>query len=169
MTLNEIKQEKLGTYAAVRFSKSTIDRLTQFCVDNGVKNALKPSKLHTTLLYSRKHLPDYEALGDLDSPWIGSPKEFVVWDTRSEDDAPPTRCLILKFECKQLEDRHEFLMKEHGATYDFDTYHPHISLSYDIGNDEIDSLTGKINDIGDIEIVHEYTENLILGWDKKVD
>jgi hypothetical protein len=170
MTLLEIAMpvSKTGTYAAVRFSQKTIDKIKHFCKENGVKNVLRSSKLHTTLLYSRKHLPDYTGQGKIDPAWIGTPTELDVWNTRSEDkDKPSTRCLVLKYKCKELEDRHTFLMDEHGATYDFPDYQPHISLSYDIGDADIEDLRGALKDFGDIEIVLEYSDDLDLDWANK--
>lgn len=170
MTLNEIAMPvaKTGTYAAVKFSKSTIDKLMQLCKENGVKNVLRAEKLHTTLLYSRKYLPEYEAQGDIEPKWVGTPTELDVWKTRSEDpEKPSTRRLVLKYKCKELEERHQYLMKEHDATYDFDEYKPHISLSYDIGDADIDALKDALKDFGEIEIVHEYGEILDLDWANK--
>lgn len=167
MTLNELAAP-LGTYAAVKFSKKTIDCLLRFCLENGIKNALSASKFHTTLLYSRKHLPDLDINGDLSTPVIGTPSEVVVWETRSKNkDDKTDRCLVLKYKCKALSDRHTQLMDEHGGTYDFDEYQPHITLSYDIGDMDIDHLQDKIKALCDIEIVSEYCEDLELEWNKK--
>jgi hypothetical protein len=170
MTLLELSPpvNKTGTYAAVTFSKDTLDRLLQFCEEFGVKNVLKRSKFHTTLLYSRKEMPDYKALGDLDEPLVGKPDEFDVWKTRSEDpNKPASNCLVLKYSCPALEARHKALMKEHKGTYDFDHFQPHITLSYNIGDMDIKELASHLKGIGDIEIVHEYTEQLNLDWASK--
>ncbi len=160
-----LEESTKGSYAAVTFSDATVKRLVKFCADNNIPKALKPHKYHTTLLYSKKHLPDYEAQGKLKKPWIGTPARFDVWDTQpKKDGGETTRCLVLVYKCKALEDRHNELMDEHGATYDFDQYHSHITLSYDIGSLKIKGLTDKIGDIGDIEIVNEYGEDLNLDW-----
>lgn len=160
-----LEESTKGSYAAVTFSKDTVKRLTQFCVENDIPNPLKPHKFHTTLLYSRKFLPDYEAQGKLDPPWIGTPYRFDVWETQPKKDGGPTsRCLVMIYESKELKARHVKLMDEHEAEFDFKTYNPHITLSYDIGNMKIKGITDKIKDIGDIEIVDEYGEDLKLDW-----
>lgn len=156
-----------GSYAGVKYSKSTIDIIEQFSKENHVKNALNPNKLHTTLLYSRKFLPDFKGRGDLSSPIVAQPKEFVIWKSK---DVPPKDCLVLKLICPELEKRHDELMKEHGATYDFDSYHPHITFSYDAG-DEFDLVAAnkKLDKLKDLEIVSEYGEDLELDWNKNND
>lgn len=154
-----------GSYAAVTFSKDTIKRLVAFCKDNDIPNMLRPEKFHTTLLYSRKHLPDYEAQGKIDPPWIGTPYRFDVWETQpKKDGGPVTRCLVMIYDSKELKARHNELMDEHEAEYDYKNYHPHITLSYNIGTMKIKGLEAKIKDIGDIEIVDEYGEDLKLDW-----
>lgn len=170
MTLLELSPpvNTTGTYAAVTFSKSTLDKLSQFCKENAVENVLPRKKMHTTLIYSRREMQKYVAHGDLTEPLVGTPTELLVWDTRSEDkDKQPSRCLVLKYTCAALEARHKELMKEHKGTYDFDTYVPHITLSYDIGDRDISDLQGKIKDFGKIEIIHEYSEQLDLDWTNK--
>lgn len=159
------KASHKGSYAAVTFSKDTINRLVKFCNDNDIPNRLRSEKFHTTLLYSRKYLPEYEAQGKLDPVWEGKPTEFAVWKTQpKKDGGEPTRCLVLTYDCKELTDRHDELMGEHEAEYDFDQYHAHITLSYDIGSMKLKGLQDKIADIGKIEIVNEYGEDLNLDW-----
>lgn len=160
-----LEEKTKGSYAAVTFSKATVDRLTQFCVENDIPKPLNPSKFHTTLLYSRKYLPDYEAQGKIDPAWIGKPTGFDVWKTQPrKDGGEPSRCLVLLYECKELTKRHHDLMDEHEAEYDFKTYHSHITLSYNIGTMKIKGIEGKLKDLGDIEIVKEYGEDLQLDW-----
>jgi len=52
------------------------------------------------------------------------------------------------------------LKKEHGATHDFDSFKPHVTLSYNIGDLDISTLNPS--DIGDINIVSEFGEDLDL-------
>lgn len=151
-----------GTYAAVKFSDATKDAIKAYIKDNEIPNGVPRSKLHTTLLYSRKHLPNYKALGKLEDPLIGVPGTFEVWESSSE---PKTRCLVLKFKCSELDARHEQLMTEHKATYDFPEYKTHITFSYDIGDMDHTDLP-PLGDEFAIEIVHEYQEDLDLNWAK---
>lgn len=157
--LNE--KEQKGTYAGVRFSPTTVENLSKFIEDNNIPNPVPPSKFHTTLLYSRKHLPNFKPKGNLDKPIYGKPKKLEAWNTRDGKNA-----LVLTFKCKALEDRHSELMDQHDATYDFPTYKTHVTLSYDIGDDfSIDSISAS--SIDELEIDKEYGEDLNLNWAKE--
>ena len=164
MKIQEVEGKK-GTYAGVKFSDDTVDALIAYCRDNMITNALGAKDFHSTLLYSRKHLPDYEPAGELPEPYIGTPKEFDVWPS------PPnafkekeTNCLILKYDCEELVDRFNFLMDEHDATFDYDEYTPHVTLSYDAGDLDASTLPAFT---GQLEIVSEYEEE--EDWDKTCD
>lgn len=160
-------EESRGTYAAVKFDKSTVDALHDYIQENQIPNPIAPSKMHTTLLYSRKYCPDYVAQGTISPPWSGEPLGLDVWETRGKlRDDPVKRCLVLKYKCDTLSKRHEQLMKENDATYDFPEYTPHITLSYDIGDMDIEDLPDVTKFLGTIKIVSEYGEDLDLDWGK---
>lgn len=163
----EEQQETKGTYAAVRFDPATKAAIAKWIENSKIPNPTNTDKLHCTVLYSRKYCPDYEPLGDIDPPWIGKPDKLEVWESRGKlRNEEPKRCLVMKFSCDDLVKRHEELMKEHDATYDFPEYKTHITLSYDIGDmDEAD--LPDISSIGDITIVEEYGEDLDLDWAAK--
>lgn len=74
--------------------------------------------------------------------------------------------LVLLIECEELHNRHEFLMKEHDASYDYPTYKPHITLSYDAGEVDLDKLT-DLTSLKDLEITTEYGEDLKQNWSDK--
>jgi hypothetical protein len=166
MKLYEIASQKSkGSYAGVRFDQATIDAITQFLQAAHLPNATAPDKLHSTLLYSRKFLPDYQPLGEIAPPLVGKPTEFVVWETSPKDPGEQkARCLVMKYDCPDLVERHHLLMKQHGATYDYDEYIPHLTLSYDIGDTDVDSLPQFSDYIDAINIVEEYGEPLDLDW-----
>lgn len=160
------KQER-GTYAGVRFDTATVDAIEKYMKDNDIPKAVSGDKLHTTLLYSRKYLPDYKATGKLTPHLIGTPTEFVVWKTSGDDGKEPANCLVLMYSCPALVKRHKELMKEYDATYDFDEYKTHITLSYDIGDLDIKTLPEIKKTIKSIVIVEEYQEDLNLSWAHK--
>lgn len=164
MILTEIKTQK-GTYAGVKFDEKTTKAITKYLNDNKIPNGLQPSKLHTTVLYSRKHCPNYKAQGKYSTPIIGTPGEFELWDT-SPTEGPSTKCLVLKYNCPDLIKRHEHLMDEHKASFDYDKYQPHITLSYDCGDLEIDELPDIKQTLPKIVITDEYKEDLNLDWAK---
>jgi hypothetical protein len=162
------QEQTKGTYAAVNFDKSTTDAVAKYIVDNDIPNGLKTDKMHCTVLYSRKHCPDYEPLGKIDPAWIGTPTKLEVWESRGKlRDEDTTRCLVMKFTCDKLNARHEKLMKEHDATYDFPDYKTHITLSYDIGDMDETKLPDIKDAVKEIKIVEEYSEDLDLDWADK--
>lgn len=159
--LQESKKPKKGTYAGVNFSDATIKAVHQYAVDNKIPKALKPEKYHTTVLYSRKYLPNYKPAGTFEKPLVGKFTGFDIWKSSPDKNEDPTNCLVMEFDCPELTKRHNDLMDEHDATYDFDEYKTHITLSYDVGDLTVDSLP-KFKD--NIDIVSEYHEDLNLNW-----
>lgn len=168
MKLADLKEgSSRGTYAGVRFDTNTQTRIDKYMKKNNIPNRVPTNKLHTTVLYSRKFLPNYKPIGKLVPPLIGHPKKLVIWKTNPPAGGPSTNCLILIFDCKELVKRHKQLMKEHSATYDYDEYVPHITLSYDIEDiTNVDDLQ-DCKTIGNIMIVEEYAQELDLNWAEK--
>lgn len=157
-----MQDHKDGTYAGVTFSKETVDAISTFIKKNKIPNAIADKKLHTTLLYSRKPLPHFKPAGGLKKLMIGTNGKFEIWKTRDNG----KNALILKYDCDRLVKRHKFLMKEYEATYDFDEFIPHLTLSYDVGDMTLKEV-GSPKEIGDIEIVKEYSKPIDLDWSKK--
>ena len=150
-----------GTYAAVQFDQDTKNNLQEFVVNNNIPDPLNTDDIHSTLLYSRNYLPNYEPLENLD--YKATPDKFEVWESPPnafKDDI--TYCLVLLLNCTELEERFDTLMDEHPATYDYDEYKPHISLAYNVGED-FDIKDLNINEINDLHIVNEYSEDLDLN------
>ena len=149
------KKEPDGTYAGINFDDETIKTFEKFVKDNDIPNPNK--KWHTTLLYSRKYLPDYKPNEKYDSPLTGKPDKFVIWPSQEGD----SNILVLVYKCPELVKRHNRLMDEHDATFDFDEYTPHVTFSYDAGDLKPASLPKFPKDI---KIIGEYTEDLNLSW-----
>jgi len=164
MKIKELLEEKSkkGTYSGARFSKKTVDALVAFCKEHKIPKAIDGDHLHTTILFSRKFLPDYKAAGKYDEMIVAKPKQWNVWKTSPSDpNAEKTNCLVLETNCPALVERHKELMDEHGGTYDYDEYKTHLTLSYDIGDFDVKDL--PLFD-QDIEIEEEYQEDLNLDW-----
>lgn len=155
-----------GTYAGVRFSPNTVKTLRAYGKSNKIPNRLPHENFHTTLLHSKKHLPNYEPAGEYDTPMKGVPLGLEVWPSQPDDAGKVKNCLVLAYSCPPLYQRHHKLMNQHGATYSFDEYKPHVTLSYDIGDFDIKKLPAFEEEL---EIVSEYDEELKDSWatDKK--
>lgn len=171
MTLEELlegappKLESKGTYAAVRFDDATKDAVAKYIADNDLPNPISKDKMHCTVLYSRKYCPDYEPLGKIDPPWTGKVTGLKLFVSRGKNrDEEPKRCLVLRFDCDKLKERHEHLMDTLDATYDFPEYIMHITLSYDIGDLDEDTLPDITKAVKTVKIIEEYGEDLNLDW-----
>lgn len=163
------EQESKGTYAAVRFDDKTTTAIAKYIEDNDIPNGTPEAKMHCTVLYSRKHCPNYEPAGEIDPPWTGTPDKLEVWESRGKlRDEKPSRCLVMKFKCDKLNERHKELMDEHDVTYDFPEYKTHITLSYDIGDMDETKLPDIKEAVGEMKIVEEYGEDLDLSWSQKL-
>lgn len=155
-------REPDGSYMAVKLSPDTVSRVHKYIKDAGIPNGTAAEKLHSTLMYSRVFLPDMKAKGKLDDPYTGTPKKLEVWDSQDGN-----RCLVLKIDSADLEERHKELMSRHkNATWDYPDFTPHITLSYDIGDLDISNLP-DLSNIGEILYDNEYGEDLDLNWAEK--
>lgn len=167
MRLIELKEtKKPGTYAAVKFDKATVHTLQEFIKDQNIPNKITPKKMHCTLLFSTKNLPDYEPLGKLDPTLVGKPTTFEIWESQPDENNETANCLVLNFDCKELVDRHKKLMDDHKATFSFDEYKTHVTLSYDIGDMKIDDFPKGSEVIDKIVIDEEYGNDLDPNWAK---
>lgn len=168
MKLRELMEAvSKGTYAGVYFDEDTKASVKKYIQDNNIPKPVNVDKLHTTLLYSRKFLPDYIPGGMYDSSLIGTPQELVVWKTQGGEGKEPANCLVMKYDCPELVERHKSLMSEHGATFDYPEYTPHITLSYDIGDMDVADMSDIKKAVKQIGIVEEYGEDLQLDWAHK--
>jgi len=167
MRIHEIineAEEQPGTYAGIKLSDESANAIVAYCEENEIPNPVPKDKLHVTLLYSRKHLPNYTAAGEYDEPYVGEPSGFDVWESTEEDESEPSRCLVLKLNCDTLCDRHKHLMAEHHATFDYDEYSPHVTFSYNLEDNDESNLPPFTTDI---ELVEEYQNDLELDWADK--
>jgi hypothetical protein len=139
-----------GLYLAAFFSDETTQRIEEYLIGNKIPNSVARSSLHTTIVYSRAPV-EMEPIHTIDVLIPASNCHLEIWDT------PSGRTLVLKFFSPYFLIRFNEAMAL-GASYDYDEYKPHISLSYDVGPDfTIDHL--PTIDF-DINVVGEYSEVL---------
>lgn len=160
MKLIEVTPQK-GTYAGVKFDSNTVDALVKFCKDAKIPNCLPSEKFHTTLLYSRKFLPDYKPATDTNL--VGTPVGLEIWPSQDGNS-----CLVLVYSCPKLTARHLKLLKQHDTTHDYE-YKPHITLSYDIKDWTKKDLPEIPATLNKIVINKEYGEDLDLDWTKSLN
>lgn len=147
-------KQKVERYVGVRYSKQSVQQILDFIERNDIDNPIERKDIHTTVAYSRDPInSSVSILGDIDQPFKAKPKGFAVWKTRNEGNA-----LVMLLTCDKLTERHLYFREQGGASYDFDEYLPHITLSYDVDPEfKVDDLKW---DGDDLEVVKEYTEAL---------
>lgn len=156
--LNESKTPK-GTYVGVRLSPQSTAKLRKFAKQIKVPNLLDNEDMHATVIFSRKHLDNYKPPGKLDTPMLAEVNTLTVFQKDEEDSK---RVLVVTLKSPDLTKRHNEIMKEPGATYDFDSYIPHVTLSYDCGDFDETGHSIKKFFSEPLEINEEYEEELKL-------
>lgn len=162
MRLSQIVTEKKqspkkGTYVGVRLSKESIEKVLGIIKKLDVPEPVKESEMHLTVIFSRKHLPDFKPRGKLDEPIKIKAKKLDIFPSGDGD----SNVLVIIMDAPDLINRHEEIMDEHKATYDFPEFIPHMTLSYNCG--DFDYKKHNMGDLlGSLEIDREYEEELEL-------
>jgi hypothetical protein len=116
-----------GLYVCAKFDKDTVANLAALVEDDAIPNPIPAHKYHTTIVYSKTPL-FWRAEHNIGH--IAKATRWEVW----EDHKTKKGVLVLHLESDYLTTRFDLAM-ERGASYDFPTYNPHISFSYDVGED----------------------------------
>jgi len=150
-----------GTFAGVKFSNESVQKLKAFSDKNNIPNPTPPEDYHVTLLFSRTPLPDYTPRGSYKAALTAIPKYATIF---GDDDE---KALVIVFDAPGLVKRHKYLMRKHPeATWDHDDFIPHVTLSYDVGDFDPNSL--NVTDIGPLDIVEEYVADIEADWEKNL-
>jgi len=153
-----------GTYLGVRFAKETMKAVKEAQEINHIKNAIPSSELHCTLIYDEnKPSPKgFEAAGIYSAPILGTALNYDLWGNDK-------KTLVLLFNSPRLMERHNFLVKTFGFDHGFSVYQPHVTLSYDVGEEfEQNDLHQLIipDTLKTIAIIREYQEPLNKEYGK---
>lgn len=139
-----------GTYVGLNVLPESEELLLAYAKDAGIEKC--PSKLHTTVIYSRKK-HDIEV--DPGTVYEAEFKDFTIFEN-----SDGTKTLVALLNCPLLVARHLQLMAKHSATYDHPVYHPHVSLCYNFTGDEL--TLPPITFL--VLLSEEYTEPLNLDY-----
>ncbi len=142
-----------GLYVAAMFDADTQRNVDAWLKRQNVPNAVAGASLHTTIVYSRVPV-QFEPKHTVDVEINTAYSNLEVWDTNSG------HTLVLHFFSPYLHIRFHEAMAA-GATYDFDEYKPHVTLSYDVGPD-FDLTTLEPIDFP-LNIIGEYSEVLDIN------
>jgi hypothetical protein len=119
--------------------------IEKWAKDEGFTNIMNPSDMHVTIAYSKKKI-DWSKLSEQNNKInIKGGKRSIV---RLGDEG----AIVIKFESNKLQDRFDEFI-DAGCSWDYDSYQPHISFSYN-------GMKGSLNDI------KIYDEPILLGPEK---
>lgn len=118
-----------GTYASLKVLDPSAARLYEYIKKNKLPQGYEDRQaLHCTLLWSRRECPDM--FPEFDVVHRARPTGLHVFHSEGK------KRLVLLLDAPTVVERHKTLMREHNATYDFEEYHPHVTIAYDIGDFE---------------------------------
>jgi len=140
-----------GTYVSATFTGFSNYGIEHLIEKLKVPNPVDKDDFHTTITYSRKDLKLKEETKELDVVALASGLD--IWDDNGK------KILVLLLKSPGLEQRNTYY-KNLGATSDYDTYRPHITLSTDIENWK---LPGEI--FGVFSIITEFEKIEELNFD----
>lgn len=119
-----------GTYICAKVSKKSREQMQKWVNEYNIPNAADPKQYHTTIVYSRKGIPEVTEY-KIDFPIEASIKGWEIFNSGEK------KCLVAVVDCPELTKCHEEIRKKYGATHDYPDYHPHITVSYDYGNAKV--------------------------------
>lgn len=152
-----------GRYVGLHFNDETKSLLKQIASDESIPNVVPPDRLHTTLTYSKDNpVKGYSVSGKLQEPICAKVDSFDIFPSQEGKN-----CLVMKLDCPECVAKHQ-QAREMGASYDYDEYIPHITLSYDAGKITPERLDGWTQKYRGTEIYadEEYEEPLKDNWAK---
>ena len=153
-----------GKYVGVHFTPETIEAVKKIIDKEGIPNPIDPNDIHSTIAHSKTDIPDYKADGTLEEPEEARINDFRIFKTKEGG-----RCLVATVDSDYLKNRHQKSLA-HGVTYDFPEYIPHVTVSYNVGDDwpeeNLEKLTNKYGGTK-LKISDEYAQDLDPDWVEK--
>jgi hypothetical protein len=104
----------------------------------GITNKIDPADMHTTVIYSRRPCPDAMSMHELSTPFSGRIRGLHTWPTQEGQ-----RCLVAEIDCASVNELHQLMRDQYGATHDYPEFTPHVTLSYDCGDQELTLPPGE--------------------------
>lgn len=129
-TLREFAKHKDGTYVSMDLSEEDRDLLDNFVEMNlGLTERVSKSTYHITIIYSRTPVPSaevYKGSKDLGTARVSG---YEIFPTKNDG-----KCLVMRLDYPYATLLNKQLTSE-GATSDYDSYKPHMTIAYDIKQD----------------------------------
>lgn len=120
------------------------DKLVAWARKQGFKMVVDPAEMHVTLAFSKKPV-NWFGMGD-DYGFYREPLRVMPGGPRVVDRLGKEGAVVLHFWDGYLANRHR-TMREAGASWDFPSYLPHVTFTYDPGEvdlAEVEPFTGEL-------------------------
>jgi 2'-5' RNA ligase len=131
-TLMEYAKHKDGTYVSMDLRDDCKALLDHFVEMNlGLTERVDSSTYHITIIYSRSPVPSAEQYVGSTTDMAASVSGYEIFPTKNDG-----KCLVMRLEFPFATMLNKQLTAQ-GATSDYDSYKPHMTIAYDI-TQEID-------------------------------
>ena len=138
-----------GVYGSFKLTQASAKKLADWIIDSEIIEPIDTKDLHITTTYSKVD-PKREIIPSNKTNITLNYKEFSI--------ATYGRALVLEVTSDELEEIHKLAL-DAGASYDYDIYKPHITISYNAkANENILPLLFPPN--FDLILSHEEVEPL---------
>ena len=114
-----------GVFVGVKWDDESTKKIHEYFKDK-IPDPLAYGKMHTTLVYSKTNF-DYK---DEDIIHEASLDKLHVF----KNERLGHTALVIKLKSPSLVNRHKSIHEDKKASYDFDEYIPHMTLSYDVSS-----------------------------------
>lgn len=127
--MRESTHVKGPTYVCVKLDGPSEDAVWKLMQEIGLRpsDRVPVKDLHATITYSSAPIENPTDVVSRAMPVSGVGDQFHVFETRDEK-----RCLVLKLTSLDLRALHVLIKKKFGASHDFPTFEPHVTLCYDM-------------------------------------
>ena len=79
LLMNLFEGKTNGTYVGRKMSDKTMGNIEKLIKKLKVPNPIERKKMHTTLIYSRKELPEFKEEGKFKEDKLATPKNFDIF------------------------------------------------------------------------------------------
>ena len=139
---DEVQGEKVYSKSAgktlyIQRNVKNAKDIIKWAKSNGFKTTLQPDDMHVTIAFSRKNV-NWDSIDEKNDSFkiSGGKREMAKFRD----------AIVLKFSSKTLQNRWKEIIQK-GASWDYESYQPHISITYagdDIDLSKIKPYTGDI-------------------------
>lgn len=157
MILEDLAQyNKVPTYVGVKLDDSSVQALMELA--KHAENRVSPDDIHITVAYSKAPI-SMQARGNLKPSVVATPKEYSIFKGNSGG-----YCLVLEVDAPELTARHNEIIRDYGASHDYPTYRPHITLSYNCGGGFDLRKMPPVHTLPRLFAIREYRTELNTNW-----